>query len=397
MDAKTDGRAAHAPRVEDDVLVRGNGRYAADVPLPQQAYAYFVRSPHAFARIVSVDVSAAQSAPGVLGVLTATDMEGVGSLARHPPLAGRGGKGLIVPHRPALAGRAGDAYRRARGDGGGRERRRGPRRRRTRRRRIRTAHAGDRCARSARGRRAACVAAGARQPCHRLAGAGPGRGSQRATCRRNLRRGEIRRAHCGDEPAHGCRFDGAARRDGKLRCGDGQLHAARLLAGHDRDARFRSRDPASPEGAPAGADRRCRRRLRAQDRPLSGIYRADDRRQKAWPADPLDVGTLRGISQRQPGARHSFGSRTGARRQGTLSGAARPQHRQSRRLYRSPSGPTFRPSTSRAVCRLCTTSNISTSARAAPSPIRSRRRPIAAPVGRKRTTCSSAWSRKPRA
>jgi aerobic carbon-monoxide dehydrogenase large subunit len=104
MDAKTDSRAAHAPRVEDDVLVRGNGRYAADVPLPQQAYAYFVRSPHAFARIVSVDVSAAQSAPGVLGVLTATDMESVGSLARHPPLAGRGGKGLIVPHRPALAG-----------------------------------------------------------------------------------------------------------------------------------------------------------------------------------------------------------------------------------------------------------------------------------------------------
>jgi aerobic carbon-monoxide dehydrogenase large subunit len=104
MDAKTDGRAAHAPRVEDDVLVRGNGRYAADLPLPQQAYAYFVRSPHAFARIVSIDVSAAQSAPGVLGVLTAADMEGVGSLARHPPLAGRGGKALIVPHRPALAG-----------------------------------------------------------------------------------------------------------------------------------------------------------------------------------------------------------------------------------------------------------------------------------------------------
>jgi aerobic carbon-monoxide dehydrogenase large subunit len=103
MDAKTDGRAAHAPRVEDDVLVRGNGRYAADVSLPQQAYAYFARSPHAFARIVSVDVTAAQSTPGVLGVLTAKDMEGVGSLARHPPLAGRGGKALIVPHRPALA------------------------------------------------------------------------------------------------------------------------------------------------------------------------------------------------------------------------------------------------------------------------------------------------------
>jgi carbon-monoxide dehydrogenase large subunit len=103
MDAKADGRAAHEPRVEDDVLVRGRGRYAADVPLQNQAYAYFVRSPHAFARIVSVDAKAAQGARGVLGVLTAKDMEGVGSLGRHPPLGGRGGKGLVLPHRPALA------------------------------------------------------------------------------------------------------------------------------------------------------------------------------------------------------------------------------------------------------------------------------------------------------
>jgi carbon-monoxide dehydrogenase large subunit len=78
MDAKTQGRAAPEPRVEDDVLVRGQGRYAADVPLAQQAYAYFVRSPHAFARIVSVDTNAAQSARGVVGVFTVKDMEGVG-------------------------------------------------------------------------------------------------------------------------------------------------------------------------------------------------------------------------------------------------------------------------------------------------------------------------------
>ena len=175
MDAKTDGRAAHAPRVEDDVLVRGNGRYAADVPLPQQAYAYFVRSPHAFARIVSVDVSAAQSAPGVLGVLTATDMEGVGSLARHPPLAGRGGKGLIVPHRPALAAERvmhiGEPVAMVVAENA-----------------AAAQDAAERVAveyepltpvidarASARGRRAACVAGGARQPRHRLAGAGPGR------------------------------------------------------------------------------------------------------------------------------------------------------------------------------------------------------------------------------
>ena len=84
--------------------VRGHGRYIADAPLPNQAYAYFVRSPHAFARIVSVDTSAARNAPGVVGVLTAKDMDGVGNLGRHPPIPGRGGKGLILPHRPALAG-----------------------------------------------------------------------------------------------------------------------------------------------------------------------------------------------------------------------------------------------------------------------------------------------------
>ncbi len=40
----------------------------------------------------------------MVGVLTAKDMDGVGNLGRHPPIPGRGGKGLILPHRPALAG-----------------------------------------------------------------------------------------------------------------------------------------------------------------------------------------------------------------------------------------------------------------------------------------------------
>src|ERR1700679_884258 len=70
--SKTD-RPLHHPRVEDNALVRGLGRYAADAPLPNQTYAYFVRSPHAFARIVSIDVRGAAGAPGVGGVLTARD------------------------------------------------------------------------------------------------------------------------------------------------------------------------------------------------------------------------------------------------------------------------------------------------------------------------------------
>jgi carbon-monoxide dehydrogenase large subunit len=106
MDQTTaDSHGHHQPRVEDDYLVRGAGRFVADAPEPRQAYAAFVRSPHAFARIKSIDVEAARQMGGVLAVVTGADVEaaGVGSVTRHPPLAGRGGSKLVLPHRPALA------------------------------------------------------------------------------------------------------------------------------------------------------------------------------------------------------------------------------------------------------------------------------------------------------
>ena len=106
MDSKSDPtHAHHQPRVEDDYLVRGAGHFAADVIEPGQAYAVFVRSPHACARIRSLDIEAARSSPGVLAVLTGADMEaaGVGNVGRHPPLPGRGGTKLVMPNRPALA------------------------------------------------------------------------------------------------------------------------------------------------------------------------------------------------------------------------------------------------------------------------------------------------------
>ena len=93
------------PRVEDDPLVRGLGRFVEDAPQPNQAYACFVRSPHAFAHVRAIDVAAARSAPGVVAVLTHKDLDaaGVGSTSVHPPLAGRNGTKLTVPFRPALA------------------------------------------------------------------------------------------------------------------------------------------------------------------------------------------------------------------------------------------------------------------------------------------------------
>jgi aerobic carbon-monoxide dehydrogenase large subunit len=99
----TTGHVERHGRVEDEALVRGLGRYVADAPEPSQAFAYFVRSPHAFARILKVDTEAAAKASGVVAVLTAKDVEGVGNISRHPPLPGRGGAKLAVSHRPALA------------------------------------------------------------------------------------------------------------------------------------------------------------------------------------------------------------------------------------------------------------------------------------------------------
>ena len=106
MNATSPARSSHQPRVEDDALVRGNGRFMDDPRLPNQAYAAFVRSPHAHASVHKVDISAARAAKHVLGVFTAEDMKagGVGSIARHPPVVGRGGVKMPMPFRPALAG-----------------------------------------------------------------------------------------------------------------------------------------------------------------------------------------------------------------------------------------------------------------------------------------------------
>ena len=69
-------------RFEDLRLLRGQGRYHNDVTLPGQAHAVLVRSPHAHARIRSIDISAALRAPGVLAVLTGADVarDGLGTM-----------------------------------------------------------------------------------------------------------------------------------------------------------------------------------------------------------------------------------------------------------------------------------------------------------------------------
>ncbi len=63
-------------RKEDPRLIQGLAHYVDDLQLPGMFYAAFLRSPHAHARIRSVDLSKARTAPGVLLVLAASDVAG---------------------------------------------------------------------------------------------------------------------------------------------------------------------------------------------------------------------------------------------------------------------------------------------------------------------------------
>src|SRR2546427_4124347 len=69
-------------RFEDVRLVRGEGRFHADVNLPGQTHAVIVRSMHAHARIRGIDAAAALRAPGVLAVFTGADVarDGLGTM-----------------------------------------------------------------------------------------------------------------------------------------------------------------------------------------------------------------------------------------------------------------------------------------------------------------------------
>ena len=101
--------AGWMPRIEDKALLRGKGRFMDDVHAENAAAACFLRSPHAHARINSIDATAALALPGVLAVVTAEDLKAAGAktITFAVPVPGRGGTSLIAPYRPALAdGRA---------------------------------------------------------------------------------------------------------------------------------------------------------------------------------------------------------------------------------------------------------------------------------------------------
>ena len=93
------------PRIEDERMLRGNARYVDDISLPELCHAYILRSPHAHAKIVSIDTATAAVAPGIISIFTGEDVlkDKLGHLTCHsfpqlPP-----GSNSFCPSQPLLA------------------------------------------------------------------------------------------------------------------------------------------------------------------------------------------------------------------------------------------------------------------------------------------------------
>src|SRR5579885_11279 len=102
-------------RTEDIRFVTGQGRYTDDLHFDREAFVFFLRSPHAHAKIKAIDAGAARKAAGVIGVFTQDDVEAFGAapMPCHLPVRNRDGsdykqtpKTLLAKDRVRFAGEA---------------------------------------------------------------------------------------------------------------------------------------------------------------------------------------------------------------------------------------------------------------------------------------------------
>ena len=94
------------PRTEDPRFLKGVGRYVGDMLPPNLAHGVVLRSPHAHARIKSIDITQAKAAPGVLAVLTGADARAdqLGALpCTAPPIAFGGPLKAFMALHPIMA------------------------------------------------------------------------------------------------------------------------------------------------------------------------------------------------------------------------------------------------------------------------------------------------------
>jgi aerobic carbon-monoxide dehydrogenase large subunit len=88
------------PRKEDARLITGQTNWTDNITLPGMVYVAFLRSPHAHARITSVDVSAARAASGVLAAFSGADFAAEqGSLPCAWPVT----EDIVMPDHPSMA------------------------------------------------------------------------------------------------------------------------------------------------------------------------------------------------------------------------------------------------------------------------------------------------------
>ena len=84
-------------RLEDPVLLRGEGRYTDDMNLPGQAYAVVVRSRVAHGVLNGIDTEAARAMPGVLAVVTAADLVAAGIKPMNANVIGKNHDDRPIP------------------------------------------------------------------------------------------------------------------------------------------------------------------------------------------------------------------------------------------------------------------------------------------------------------
>jgi carbon-monoxide dehydrogenase large subunit len=99
------GSGKEVQRVEDPALLAGKGQFTDDVAPAGQLHVVFARSPHAHARIVSIDVASAKAVPGVVAVFTGAELAkaGVKPMPVMVPFKRPDGSDVVSAPRRALA------------------------------------------------------------------------------------------------------------------------------------------------------------------------------------------------------------------------------------------------------------------------------------------------------
>src|SRR5690242_5953369 len=100
-----EGIGASVVRKEDRRFITGKGRYVDDIKLVGMTFAQFIRSPHAHAKVKSIDTSEAMKMPGVIAVLTGQQLvdDKVGNLICGWAITSKDGSPMKMGQWPAMA------------------------------------------------------------------------------------------------------------------------------------------------------------------------------------------------------------------------------------------------------------------------------------------------------